>query len=250
MNPSFQSWSILMVAKNMKKVFSLVLSLVFATASSHVAYGYQSQSSATSTDTDTGSPTEPAPQSAAELESLVAPIALYPDALVAQILSAATFPDQVAIADYWLQENKSLTGSALMQAVDKQTWDPSVKALTQFPSVLENMAKNLSWTSSLGEAFHGQQAEVMTAIQTLRAKAKSAGQSENYFPSHCGSTVAASDRHPADKSRKSFMFRYTTRQLSMATLTWSRRIPMFLLLPVRWSPQASSGSAPGSRWGP
>ena len=164
-----------MVAKNMKKVFSLVLSLVFATASSHVAYGYQSQSSATSTDTDTGSPTEPAPQSAAELESLVAPIALYPDALVAQILSAATFPDQVAIADYWLQENKSLTGSALMQAVDKQTWDPSVKALTQFPSVLENMAKNLSWTSSLGEAFHGQQAEVMTAIQTLRAKAKSAG---------------------------------------------------------------------------
>ena len=82
-----------MVAKNMKKVFSLVLSLVFATASSYVASGYQSQSSATSTDTDTGSPTEPAPQSAAELESLVAPIALYPDALVAQILSAATFPE-------------------------------------------------------------------------------------------------------------------------------------------------------------
>ncbi len=162
-----------MVAKNIKKVFSLVLSLVFATASSHVVYGYQSQSSTTST--DTGSPTEPTPQTAAELEALVAPIALYPDALVAQILSAATFPDQVAIADYWLQQNKSLTGTALMQAVDKQTWDPSVKALTQFPSVLENMAKNLSWTSSLGEAFHGQQAEVMTAIQTLRAKAKSAG---------------------------------------------------------------------------
>ena len=162
-----------MIAKNVKKMLSLFLSLVFATASSPALNGYQSQSSSPSA--DTGSPTEPTPQTASELESLVAPIALYPDALVAQILSAATFPDQVAIADYWLQENKNLTGSTLMQAVDKQAWDASVKALTQFPSVLENMAKNLSWTSSLGEAFHGQQAEVMTAIQTLRAKAKSAG---------------------------------------------------------------------------
>jgi hypothetical protein len=162
-----------MIAKNFKKTVSAVLCFVFFNYSSGALYGYQTQSPAPST--DSGSPTEPAPQSAAELESLVAPIALYPDALVAQVLTGATFPDQIAIADYWLQQNKSLTGSALMQAVDKQTWDPSVKALTQFPSVLENMAKNLSWTSSLGEAFHGQQAEVMTAIQTLRAKAKSAG---------------------------------------------------------------------------
>src|SRR4029077_14432350 len=62
-----------------------------------------------------------------------------------------------------------------MQAVDKQSWDPSVKALTQFPSVLDNLAKNLSWTSSLGEAYHNQQADVMTAIQTLRAQAKAKG---------------------------------------------------------------------------
>ncbi len=121
------------------------------------------------------SPTEAASQSANELQSLVAPIALYPDSLVAQILTAATFPDQVAIADYWLEQNKSLTGNALMQAVDKQTWDPSVKALTQFSSVLDNMAKNLSWTSSLGEAYHNQQHEVMSAIQTLRAQAKAKG---------------------------------------------------------------------------
>jgi len=162
-----------MNATNFEKTLSTVLCFLFVNYSSGALYAYQSQSSTTST--DTSSPTEPAPQTASELESLVAPIALYPDALVAQILSAATFPDQVAIADYWLQENKNLTGSTLMQAVDKQAWDASVKALTQFPSVLENMAKNLSWTSSLGEAFHGQQAEVMTAIQTLRAKAKSAG---------------------------------------------------------------------------
>jgi hypothetical protein len=113
--------------------------------------------------------------SASELEALVAPIALYPDALVAQILAAATFPDQVAIADYWFHENETLTGTSLMQAVDKQSWSSSVKALTEFPSVLDNLAKNLTWTSSLGEAYHNQPSEVMEAIQTLRAKAKAAG---------------------------------------------------------------------------
>src|SRR5580692_4437302 len=116
-----------------------------------------------------------APLSADDLQGLVAPIALYPDALVAQILAAATFPDQVGVADYWLQQNKNLTGTALMQAVDTQSWDPSVKALVQFPSVLDNLAKNLSWTSALGEAYHNQSADVMTAIQTLRAKAQAAG---------------------------------------------------------------------------
>ena len=116
-----------------------------------------------------------APLTAQELDSLVSPIALYPDALVAQILSAATYPDQVAVADYWLQQNKDLTGNALMQAVNKQSWDPSVKALTQFPSILDNMAKNLSWTSQLGEAYHNQQSEVMSAVQTLRKQAKDAG---------------------------------------------------------------------------
>ena len=112
---------------------------------------------------------------AAELQGLVAPIALYPDALVAQILSASTFPDQVAIADNWLHQNKNLTGSALMQAVNGQSWDASVKALTQFPSVLDKMAQSLAWTSSLGEAYHNQAADVMTAVQTLRAQAKAAG---------------------------------------------------------------------------
>ncbi|MBV8866647.1 MAG: DUF3300 domain-containing protein [Acidobacteriaceae bacterium] len=116
-----------------------------------------------------------APQTAAELQNLVSPIALYPDALVAQILSAATYPDQVAAANNWMQQNKNLTGSALMTAVNEQSWDPSVKALCQFPSVLSNMAQNLSWTSALGEAHATQQGDVMTAIQTLRAKAYAAG---------------------------------------------------------------------------
>lgn len=123
----------------------------------------------------TGNSVQGAPLSADELQQLVAPIALYPDALVAQILGAATFPDQITDANSWLQQNKSLTGTALMQAADKQPWDPSVKALTQFPSVLDNLGKNLSWTSSLGEAYHMQATDVMAAVQTLRAKAKAAG---------------------------------------------------------------------------
>jgi hypothetical protein len=115
------------------------------------------------------------PLTAEELQALVAPIALYPDSLVAQILGAATFPDQIAAAASWLQQNSSLTGQTLMKAVDTQPWDPSVKALTQFPSVLANLATNLSWTSSLGEAYHTQAADVMSAVQFLRAKALASG---------------------------------------------------------------------------
>ena len=116
-----------------------------------------------------------APLTGQELNNLVSPIALYPDALVAQILSASTFPDQVAAANSWLKQNSNLTGSALGQAVNQQSWDPSVKALTQFPSVLSNMAQNLAWTSQLGEAYHNQQPDVMAAIQQLRAQAQTAG---------------------------------------------------------------------------
>jgi hypothetical protein len=161
-----------MNAKKFKKIVAAMLSVILGAASAEILYGYQATTSANPGPLN---PTETAQTTPAELQALVAPIALYPDALVAQILTASTFPDQVAVAAYWLGQNKSLTGSTLMQVVDTQSWDPSVKALTQFPSVLENLSKNLTWTSSLGEAYHDQQADVMAAIQTLRAKAKAAG---------------------------------------------------------------------------
>jgi len=141
---------------------------------------YSSPSQSSNNDSSQGSaapaaaPT-PAPLSPEQLDSLVAPIALYPDALVAQVLAAAANPDQVTYADDWLAQNKNLTGQALAQEVDQQSWDPSVKALTQFPSVLDNLAHNLSWTSSLGQAFANQQADVMAAVQAMRAKAQAAG---------------------------------------------------------------------------
>jgi hypothetical protein len=109
------------------------------------------------------------------LQQLVAPIALYPDSLVAQILAASTFPEQVVEADRWVQAHPDLKGDALGQAVDQQPWDPSVKALTAFPSVLGNMDKNLSWTSSLGDAYYNQQQDVMDAVQVMRQRAQEAG---------------------------------------------------------------------------
>jgi hypothetical protein len=120
-------------------------------------------------------PVQDAQQTPAQLQQLVAPIALYPDALVAQVLAAATYPDQIVEADRWLQQHTDLKGEQLGQEVDKQPWDPSVKALTEFPSVLANMDKNLSWTSSLGDAYVNQQQEVMNAVQVMRDRAQKAG---------------------------------------------------------------------------
>jgi len=114
-------------------------------------------------------------QTPEQIQQLVAPIALYPDSLVAQVLAAATFPEQVVEADRWVQAHPDLKGDALAQAVDQQPWDPSIKALTAFPSVLGNMDKNLSWTSSLGDAYYNQQQDVMDAVQEMRQRAQQSG---------------------------------------------------------------------------
>jgi uncharacterized membrane protein YgcG len=110
-----------------------------------------------------------------QMEQLVAPIAMYPDTVVAQILAAATFPDQVVQARRWLQSHPGLAGADLAQSVDALSWDASVKALTAFPAVLENMDQNLSWTSTLGDAYFNQPEDVMDAIQALRRRAQDAG---------------------------------------------------------------------------
>jgi len=121
-------------------------------------------------------PQAPAAQlSAQQLQQLVAPIALYPDALVAQILAASTYPTQIVEAERWMQSHLNLKGEELAKEVDKQNWDPSVKAMTQFPSVLENMDKNLSWTSSLGEVYISQPQDVTDAVQVMRQQARTAG---------------------------------------------------------------------------
>ncbi len=154
-----------MIGNLLKQLLATVLSLLLIITAAPLEVSAQ----------QTGYSGQGAPLSSDELQGLVAPIALYPDSLVAQVLGAASFPDQVSAAANWLQQNSSLTGQPLMYAVDTQPWDPSVKAMTQFPSVLQNMAKNLSWTSALGEAYTTQGPAVMSAVQVLRAKAQAAG---------------------------------------------------------------------------
>ena len=110
-----------------------------------------------------------------QLNQLVAPVALYPDALVAQVLAASTYPTEVADAARFVQQNASMSHQELARIVNTQAWDPSVKALTAFPSVLSNLARNLDWTSKLGNAYFNQPQDVMAAVQTMRQRAYAAG---------------------------------------------------------------------------
>jgi hypothetical protein len=110
-----------------------------------------------------------------ELEQIVAPIALYPDSLLAQIFMASTYPLEIVEAARWSKENPKVTGDALQTALEKQTWDPAVKSLTAFPDVLAGMNDKLDWTQKLGDAFLADQKGVMDAVQRLRAKAKAEG---------------------------------------------------------------------------
>ena len=110
-----------------------------------------------------------------EIEQLVAPIALYPDELVSQILMASTYPLEVVEAARWAKANKTLQGDALTTAMEKQTWDPSVKSLVNFPQVLDMMNQKLDFTQRLGDAFLAQQKDVLDAIQRLRSKAQAQG---------------------------------------------------------------------------
>ncbi len=107
-----------------------------------------------------------------ELEQILAPIALYPDSLLSQILMASTYPLEVVQAQRWVEQNKSLAGDALTAQLEKQTWDPSVRSLVNFPQVLTMMNEKLDWMQKLGDAFLAQQKDVMDTIQKLRKKAQ------------------------------------------------------------------------------
>src|SRR5213596_3628483 len=133
------------------------------------AFAQQAQSQVMNTTT---SDTEQPPKLASgEVDSLVAPIALYPDPLLAQTLAASTYPLEIIQLQQWMDRNKGLKGKALADAVAKQPWDPSVQALSATPDVVQRMADNIQWTTDLGNAFLAQQSDVMDAVQRMRAKA-------------------------------------------------------------------------------
>jgi hypothetical protein len=145
---------------------ALLVSLVLAVSLSPYAFAEET-------------PAEPNTQeqllSQGELDALVAPIALYPDALLAQVLIASTYPLEIVQADRWAKANKSLKGEALKNALAKKDWDASVKTLVETPTVLDMMNDQIDWTEKFGNAVLAQQADVMDAIQRLRSKANANG---------------------------------------------------------------------------
>ena len=110
-----------------------------------------------------------------QLDSLVAPIALYPDQLLSQTLVASTYPLEIIQLQQWLEKNKNLKNKALASAVQKQNWDPSIQAMAVFPDVVKRLADDIQWTTDLGNAFLAQESDVMNAVQRMRAKAQSKG---------------------------------------------------------------------------
>ena len=154
-----------------RKLFYAVIAIV-GLALSSTAFAQQAQSQEMTTTTNDQETAKLAPQ---ELDSLVAPIALYSDPLLAQTLAASTYPLEVIQLQQWMTKNPNLKDKALADAVAKQPWDPSVQGLVMYPDVVTRMADNIQWTSDLGNAFLAQQADVMDAVQRMRAKAQGTG---------------------------------------------------------------------------
>src|SRR5436309_5053992 len=154
-----------------QKIFHGVIAILSATLFSPASILLAQQAESQVMTTTEEAPKLPSDQ----LDSLVAPIALYSDPLLAQTLAASTYPLEIIQLQQWMDRNKNLQGKALADAVAKQQWDPSVQGLVEFPDVVQRMAGNVQWTTDLGNAFLAQQSDVMDAVQRMRAKAQGTG---------------------------------------------------------------------------
>ena len=121
-----------------------------------------------------------------QLDSLVAPIALYPDPMLAQSLAASTYPLEIVQLQQWLEKNKNLKDKALVDAVSKQPWDPSIQAMAALPDVVKRLAEDIQWTTDLGNAFLAQQSDVMDAVQRMRKKAQGQREPEDQRAAESG----------------------------------------------------------------
>ena len=137
------------------------------------SFAYQSPSSPQKSSTAAASQGSKIPPD--QLDSLVAPIALYPDGLLAQTLAASTYPLEIVQLQQWLEKNKNLKDKTLSDAVAKQPWDPSVQSMAVVPDVVNRMANDIQWTTDLGNAFLAQQSDLMDAVQRMRKKAQDKG---------------------------------------------------------------------------
>ncbi len=147
-----------------------ILCTIILVSGDTLAYAWQSSA------TQAGPPnSQVAKVSPDQLDSLVAPIALYPDPLLAQVLAASTYPLEIVLLQRWLETNKNLKDKQLADAVAKQPWDPSVQALAPLPQVVKLLSDNIQWTTDLGNAFLAHQSELMDAVQRMRRKAQDKG---------------------------------------------------------------------------
>jgi hypothetical protein len=176
-----------------------------------------------------------------ELDQMLAPVALYPDGLLSQILMAATYPLEVVQAARWSNANASLKGDEAVRAADSQDWDRSVKSLVAFPQVLQTMDSRLEWTERLGDAFIGQQAQVMDTVQKLRQKAQAAGN----LSSNAQQTVTDVDDaiDVAPTNPEVVYVPYYDPSVVYGVWWW----PMFP--PVFWAPWGGYGWNAGFAWG-
>ena len=176
-----------------------------------------------------------------QIEQLVAPIALYPDPLLSQVLMASTYPLEVIEAARWSQANSTVKGEALQDAMQSQSWDPSVKALTAVPQTLQMMNDKLDWTQQLGDAFLAQQQQVLAAVQTLRAQAQASGKpaidaATNGYPDASTGRRCCFRRHCASRSRSnpSTPMSITSRSTIQPWPTGHGNYPSYP--PFYWSP--------------
>ncbi|MGJ5819835.1 DUF3300 domain-containing protein [Paludibaculum fermentans] len=167
-------WSRTATQRTVAALFALLVALP-------VSYGQEPADTVSAPPADVqDAAAQAAPQlSRQQMSNLVAPIALYPDPLLSQVLAASTYPLEIVEAHQWLADNKNLQGSQLIDAAKQQNWDPSVQALVAFPDALGLLANDIRWTTDLGNAFLAQQADVMGAVQDLRARARANGKLTN-----------------------------------------------------------------------
>src|SRR5271169_6307978 len=175
MHTAFDSRRVVSSMPDWKQSLSILLSVSITFSSIGLDGCKKEQPATQQAEAQQAPPTTYATPTPDQLYQLVAPIALFPDNLVAQVLAGSTYPDQITAAEQWLKQNSSLKGQQLMEAVNQQSWDDSVKGLTQFPDVLGQMASNLSWTSALGDAYFNVPQSVMNAVQVMRQRAQQAG---------------------------------------------------------------------------
>jgi len=157
-----------------RRIFLCTAALTLALGLAAVPARAQDATAPTQVQTPSQTPSGPK-LSEGQLEQLVAPIALYPDPLLTQVLMASTYPLEVVEAARWSHDNPGVLGNALQNAMQTQSWDPSVKALAAVPQTLQMMSDKLDWTEQLGDAFLAQQPDVMNTVQKLRAEAQAAG---------------------------------------------------------------------------